>query len=654
MRQLLSQVARVGPSATARRVLGGAVVVLLVTACGDPEPLEGRTYAVHPAGWGEAGGHARALRADGYPLDTCYACHALDEGPGNCVECHAEGPEACDVCHAEPPAPHAAHARFDCATCHPVPGDLRTAGHLEDRGSDDVTLRGLAATRGFDPSYSAEGAGCSQVACHAGPGARRPVLEWGAAPVICGDCHGVPPPDHPADRCDRCHEGIVDADGRVVLDEARHIDGRVEALDWRGLDCDGCHGQDGDPAPPRALDGSSDTASRGVGAHQAHLQPTNAKPVACGTCHVVPAAVDVPGHVDDDTPGRAEVVLTGPAVGDAGQPVYAAARCSDTACHGPDQPVWTGDAPCGSCHALPPAAPHPVGTDCTRCHSTAGPDRTIARPLNHVDGRVDVLGLGPDDCVTCHGEGGRVVPGGSHAAHARFDCAACHPVPQRPVEPGPHLDGAPTVDLAAGGVFDGRGCAQVGCHGFGEPEWGVPETVQGCDACHGAPPPGHAVGDCTQCHPGPMEATHVDGRVQVALPQACDACHGYPPDSGAHVAHLSGERGKALDCATCHVVPDRVDAPGHLDPPPAEVALQTGRYAEGGCAETDCHAGPAAEVPEPQWDDPPSVADCGGCHAVPPPEHPPQNCVLCHGGVIDVDGVITRPRLHVDGEVTFR
>ena len=97
-----------------------------------------------------------------------------------------------------------------------------------------------------------------------------------------------------------------------------------------------------------------------------------------------------------------------------------------------------------------------------------------------------------------------------------------------------------------------------------------------------------------------------------------------------------------------------MDAPGHLDPAPAEVALVWGRYDAGDCTDTACHAGPGAATPTPTWGGPSATADCGGCHAIPPPEHPPQGCSLCHASVIDVDDVIIDQRRHVDGKVDFR
>ncbi|MCB9550001.1 MAG: CxxxxCH/CxxCH domain-containing protein [Myxococcales bacterium] len=345
------QTGRWGPSARCLIALG----LLALAACGEVEPLEGRAGGTHPAGFAEAAGHAAWLRGHGDDLQPCYSCHQVDEGPGACRECHSEGPEACDVCHREPVGAHATHAAFGCATCHVVPAALGAPGHLADQGDADVRLAGLATARGHAPAYAA--GTCTDTACHAGPEALNPAPTWEGtlqAPT-CQACHALPPSGHPQDRCDRCHAPVVDAAGRLV-DAALHLDGRVQAADWRTLPCDACHGSDGNPAPPRDLAGNEATSFRGVGAHQAHLAPASSAPVACATCHVVPRRVDVPGHVEDATPGVAEVVLAAEAGPDA---TYAAGRCADTRCHGGDTPAWTGDAPCGSCHGLPPEG-HPA------------------------------------------------------------------------------------------------------------------------------------------------------------------------------------------------------------------------------------------------------------------------------------------------------
>ncbi|MEZ4465771.1 MAG: CxxxxCH/CxxCH domain-containing protein [bacterium] len=622
-------------------VLAVLAVALLMGACGEVEPLDGRESTTHPAGFAEASGHAALLRSQGDDLTPCYGCHQVDEGPGACRACHEQGPEACDVCHRAPTGSHLRHADFACATCHAVPAALRAPGHLADRGDDDVRFAGLATARGHGPAYT--GGTCTDTACHAGPEAQvpAPVWEGGLEAPACQACHALPPSGHPQDRCDRCHAPVVDADGRLQ-DAALHLDGEVQARDWRALGCDACHGKDGNPAPPRDLAGHEASSFRGVGAHAAHLAPASSAPVACETCHVVPRRVDVPGHVDDDSPGVAEVVLAAAAGPDA---TYADGRCADTRCHGGATPAWTGTAPCGSCHGLPPAD-HPAG-DCARCHPSAGPGRTIADASQHLDGRLDIDAV--QDCQACHAAGARAAPAGSHAAHARFECATCHAVPTPPL--AAHLDGRSPVTLMPG-RFEAGTCAETACHGSGTPTWGRPETGTGCDACHGNPPAPHPVGTCDQCHPAADDPRHVNGVVDRVFAPGCDGCHGLPPATGAHLGHTTPQWGRPAACEDCHVVPRDVADPGHLDAAPAEVRLAAGGAFDGAtCTDSPCHARPGAQTPAPAWAGPPQR--CGDCHGVPPPRHLRGECGLCHPAVAEGYDIHT-PARHGDGRVDFR
>lgn len=151
-----------------------------------------------------------------------------------------------------------------------------------------------------------------------------------------------------------------------------------------------------------------------------------------------------------------------------------------------------------------------------------------------------------------------------------------------------------------------------------------------CSTCHSDDPDamdfaGGAAGrPCTTCHE--------DG------PTACDTCH--DESSGAHPTHLlGGELDRPVACATCHDVPDRWDAPGHLDDDaPAEVTFEGYAPATGTCTGA-CH-GDAT----PRWT---AVgvgeAACGTCHGIPPANHVSDQCATCHGALdagYHVDGVV--------------
>ncbi|MFL5291678.1 MAG: CxxxxCH/CxxCH domain c-type cytochrome, partial [Myxococcales bacterium] len=185
--------------------------------------------------------------------------------------------------------------------------------------------------------------------------------------------------------------------------------------------CSGCHGNAKNPAPPFDLSGHTTPDALGVGAHQAHL--TNSQrltaPIACSSCHVVPAAIESPGHLDTSLP--AEVTFSGLAVADSARPAWdrTTATCASSYCHGGGQslaadtnfklrkPVWTlgvSQAFCGSCHGAPPSTPAHRDVNpfdfrkCSDCHpNTIARDGSIivsgppgAQTSRHINGRIDV------------------------------------------------------------------------------------------------------------------------------------------------------------------------------------------------------------------------------------------------------------------------
>lgn len=158
-----------------------------------------------------------------------------------------------------------------------------------------------------------------------------------------------------------------------------------------------------------ALDGTMDTASIGVGAHQSHVLGAGLeRPVSCSECHLVPQNVDDVGHIDSALP--AEVFFGSLSTTSSATPVWdrATRTCSNVYCHGATLAGGTNTTPrwdivdgtqasCGSCHSLPPPAPHPSSTACEACHApVAGPGMTLAMPSRHADGHLDVAGDVPD------------------------------------------------------------------------------------------------------------------------------------------------------------------------------------------------------------------------------------------------------------------
>lgn len=342
--------------------------------------------------------HGAELARRDWDFALCASCHGEDfrGGPSgvDCTSCHAEGPTACVTCHQDGPSTgaHAAHraAQLACAECHVTPARWDATGHIVgDVAPAEVTfgaraaLTPVAADRQGPPRF--EGGTCANVYCHgdtlhAGGAVTSP--RWDQ-PITtgCGSCHGAPPPSHAQDGCATCHPA-----------DAPHIDGTTQI--GRTTGCDGCHGTAASPAPPVDLAGNTYTTALGVGAHQAHLvAPSGLRgPIACATCHLVPATVEAAGHLDSLAP--AEVTAS---VGWD----RATATCATAWCHGPARPVWTttGGAACGSCHGLPPqTASHDAGmtlTDCATCHpqsvTPSGAILTVGGTSQHLDGDVDAL-----------------------------------------------------------------------------------------------------------------------------------------------------------------------------------------------------------------------------------------------------------------------
>lgn len=159
---------------------------------------------------------------------------------------------------------------------------------------------------------------------------------------------------------------------------------------------------------------------------------------------------------------------------------------------------------------------------------------------------------------------------GAHDAHlhpgfaAPLSCADCHRLPQALNDPG-HLDTPPGGDVQFGAlartgganpVYVDQGCQASYCHGnfpggnrANAPRW-LGGAAVSCGSCHAVPPPSgrhpeHAAAQirCDQCHGPFVQATHVDGAIQVPIPiwdarfktcaQACHAPHAWRAEGDA-------------------------------------------------------------------------------------------------------------------------
>ena len=292
-----------------------------------------------------------------------------------------------------------------CGECHPFPETLDAEGHIDTPWPAEVTWGTVASTRGAAAPWDREAATCT-VWCH---GADAP--DWVEGTAGCGTCHGLPPaaPHPQVDDCGLCHP---------ASSKETHVDGQVQLLGSTpgptastGSDtaprpsgdtgtvpqgCDACHGRDGNPAPPPDTQGNTDPTLPTVGAHAVHLDGTSSRDgFPCDTCHVVPATVNDPGHLDA---APADVRFAGLAVAGGATPTYDGLSCANTYCHaGPGglrpAPEWTdADMPrtCRNCHDAPPPPPHPDNPSCDSCHgSVAGPNFTIIDTAKHIDGQLD-------------------------------------------------------------------------------------------------------------------------------------------------------------------------------------------------------------------------------------------------------------------------
>jgi predicted CxxxxCH...CXXCH cytochrome family protein len=395
-------------------------------------------------------------------------------------------------------------------------------------------------------------------------------------------------------------------------------------------------------APPRGIRGGSGVADPGVGAHQRHLVdgPTR-KAIACGTCHALPQGGIA--HPPQEQLGR--VTFSGlsrtawpgrPAI----QPAWNGTSCSASYCHGAflggavaNAPVWTApraDA-CGTCHGLPPPAPHPaVASDldtCKRCH---------ADPLSggtHLDGKVDLFTHGAEWVDTASPL--------FHAFSANGGIASCQ-----------YCHG---VDLSGG--FTGVACSS--CH-----DGGVHGGVAVVPFQVGGAP------SCVACHGGTDNQSG-------APPRATWGRSGEAIRVGAHSTHVSA----GYDCAVCHPKPTDMFSPGHIGGPNADVAF--GGLALTGpstpswdrntarCSSTYCHGSTlgGGSNPAPDWTRVgQGEAACGSCHGLPPAAFPSAShpvyvfaapCLSCHPATTTVDAggrdvlLPGGPHLNGTSEFTF-
>jgi predicted CxxxxCH...CXXCH cytochrome family protein len=407
--------------------------------------------------------------------------------------------------------------------------------------------------------------------------------------------------------------------GLTITNPTLHIDGNLDVAD--DAPCDSCHGGGGDPAPPTDTAGSAATTSRGVGAHQPHLASSNwRKQIECSTCHLVPATNGAVGHAD--TPLPAELTFTQLATGTT----WNGSTCSNSYCHGSTMaggsiPQWTlvdgTQGACGSCHGLPPPAPHPAATDCESCHGEViAAGLNFTSPALHIDGILQVDSVHP----------------------AGWAEGAMH-----------------------GTEFNNNGpasCATASCHGT--TLTGGASNVS-CESCHSS-----WKTDCVFCHGGTDNPT---GAPPLSL---LDQTSRNIAAVGAHTAHVeAGATHVAYQCNNCHIEPSSAVSPGHIEGSPgAEVNFSSlngaAVYSGTTCSNLYCHGNGRGNNGTETWTGNPTLG-CGSCHGDlnnrtgMSGDHNGHigdgaTCVDCHATVSNGNSNgIQNPALHVNGlkEVVF-
>jgi predicted CxxxxCH...CXXCH cytochrome family protein len=284
-----------------------------------------------------------------------------------------------------------------------------------------------------------------------------------------------------------------------------------------------------------------------------------------------------------------------------------------TYCHGATlgggtnpTPTWTGGASqsaCGTCHGLPPPAPHTTSTACGSCHP--GYTSSTVNATTHLDGTVQATG------GHAAGFSAREQHGYQASRDGLSGCKGCH-----------------GNDLAGG-------------------------TGTSCNGCHPGATSTAWQTDCTFCHgtPGGLASPPVDTQGSSDTSQV---------SVGAHAKHLALTlmTASSVTCETCH--PTRgnvVTDTGHMDGGTAEVAF-TGLAAQGTastftrtgdtaatCA-TYCHGRYTGNnvTPSPSWVG--TAMGCTSCHAATGSaltrNHTRSNhriaCSVCHGDAYTASG----------------
>jgi predicted CxxxxCH...CXXCH cytochrome family protein len=332
-------------------------------------------------------------------LSACSTARDVQQSSstGDCTRCHGFPPE--QISGSGLPHP----SNTNCVVCHAatvttdneiIEGGAHMNGHVDVTGGHEMPYVGQHTTAAL-----ADIASCTS--CHG--------ADYGGG----GSAPGAPP------SCNACHEE------------------QLGFADWK-TNCTFCHGtrtaglSDAPgalAAPPQTVAGTDGQtrANPKVGAHQKHLVAgTYSAPLACGSCHAVPAQTfpESLEHLD----GSAVVQFSAMAQQGVTSPGYTGGSCA-VYCHGSTSllsggtnktPAWTstGGVVCGSCHTLSPTSGYHEyhltrGVPCASCHPgyAIAPDPEQVNTTTHVNGTFEASPINaggatfsswPSSCSDCH------------------------------------------------------------------------------------------------------------------------------------------------------------------------------------------------------------------------------------------------------------